>query len=245
MNKYFSMTAASLVFLAAAVAQAVPNQYQVVPDQVTTSFDSSYDFEFDVWTVTSHQQLAPSVAFPNITADFNADKQLVVEMLAPTGQQFVVTPPSWSGALSFYMHLESTDSTTWGAYYDGTFSDFHFEGPTYLPPSTSGAFSYASGSYFSAPANFGMSASATASGPFSFTKAVATFSAPPQMTEAFTDHPMYGWIDFSESNSGSYQADPGQWVTLAPVPEPSTLAMLSTTVIALIGFARRRRRQAA
>jgi hypothetical protein len=249
---------AVLLFIALAVppvAEAsVNNNYSVVANGVGSQYSGS-DWGEEGGSAWSEQLVAYGYPYssppsgvadlPHITANFAADKKLVMELSAHDGWTFKVSPPSWS-SLQLYIGIMS-NQTTWSPIYPGTITSLEWVGLTGAAPVLQGQSSNVYYSKYSDWAqSFGWNIDATFTGPFSFTKLIVTLQVPDALAQNLpqvTDQPMYGSIGFYANDYSSYHPDPGQWVQI--VPEPATVIVWSLLGGLAISIARWRRQEAA
>lgn len=226
------------------------NVYNITWDgSVTTTFNPG---ELGDEPYSTQQRLASSfgggMTLPNLTADFNADKDLQVNFSAIMGNKIQVLPPTFANTTNdhgrFVISLNS-NQTLWGQFFDGVFNNATFTGLEGPAPTVSfgnmqyasNSFGFGSGPHFSAYVTFDFTA------PFSFTGVTLNLTAPASMSNIHTNTPVVGNVDvFYEGDivSGTV-SDAGQWVALIAVPEPSG-TLLWLCGMSGLAFRRTRRR---
>jgi hypothetical protein len=186
--------------------------------------------------------------------DFNfpfstlGDVDFSVTWQAPSGYMIQITPPSGFDntqvAFQFYTGLSGynvgqimpTASLSLAGFAGSTLPvmtpSSQFTGPqtSTLPADNAGAFIFATGYAFDEP--------------FYFTSATVTFTVPAAYDVDFNapliDFNVHG-VAFA-NNPSVIPADPEQWITLVPIPEPSSLALVSIGSAATLLLIRRKKR---
>jgi hypothetical protein len=205
---------------------------------------ASYSYQAD-----SYNNGSAAVVGGPISQNFALNKTMSVTLQAPAGQQFVLHAPADAEAASLEITLNGGTSgwspfSEYGYLYDGSISNVQFTDLVGTEsPSLSPFLEYAAAD---APSNAGkpkrLYGSLRVSLPVGQTVAFTSLSfdmvAPPQANDVltFNDSPQ---MTLSAHATASTMADPGQWFSLAPVPEPTAIGGLA---IASAGVLLRRRR---
>jgi hypothetical protein len=161
------------------------------------------------------------------SADFSASKTLVVDFLAPEGEQFVYTPTASGNFMEINLDFGEGQDTFASVLSAGFLGDSG-QGPTDFVTSWAtnpDGINFGIGSY-DIPTSF------------SFTGFSATLEVPAGDSDQFANVTPYV-LNFQFGNQFS---DPGQQVTMAPVatPEPSTLALAGLGGLATLLYRRRK-----
>ncbi|MEO1497015.1 MAG: PEP-CTERM sorting domain-containing protein [Planctomycetota bacterium] len=218
-----------LVLLLAAVAVAFgPRAHAAIT--YTASLDqsdlflSSFEPEEDppgTFEGRSTIQYASPPNQPLLSADFSSDKQFVLRIEAPAGKVFSITPPvGWQSLVTFDVGtVTDTPLSTAGQ------TDFFFEGGTGTPPVFDGQFE----NQDDGEGDFAVTLGGLVTSPFTFTALQATLNVPQDYNAVLVEEAdiFAVWTGTATIDGLDAQpADPGLWLQIVNVPEPTSLALL-------------------
>ncbi len=186
---------------------------------------------------------------PNLTVDFSADKTFQIILSGAGGQAIQVVPPSLPNTSNHEHQLVvslSSFSTLNGLFISGTVDGFSFTGLQGTAPTLDfNQFQYASSSFIGGTnPQFNAVVRLNLPGSISFTSLTLDFTAPASMNLALNDvTPIAQIYVRSQGNVDSgVLSDPGEWVSLVVVPEPSGIVLVLAGLIPMIGALLRARR---
>jgi hypothetical protein len=211
---------------AAATVTAKPpgNSFSVVSDGTDGTVNSSYVPPinmppFGIMQGQS-QQWFNGVA-STFTGSFITDQTLKVSFSAPAGFEFAVNPPPGASANFTYDSSSSAGDQLSGA----TLDSFSFIGGTGdIPTSLTG------GGDINIGDGFTVYAEGTIDQPMTFTGFTADFTMPSGDVNTYDGVSQQTDILFR----ANVNSDPGIWVTVQAIPEPSTLALLAVGALGLL-----------
>jgi hypothetical protein len=263
MSNRHSLAFAALAFAGISPELRANNTYDVVWDgTLSASWVGGNDFQSRMTLGTSPAgEPAVGMALPPLVVDFTASKAFQVTLSAPEGRSIVITPPDTPlGVDETRTILEfslASGTGPSGPYYEGTLDNFSFIGLEGEMPIVDGTFNYASGTWTGAPPILSVNFQVEIFGPISFESLIWDLTAPANLeidgdfeTEQFAELDVFWEGIFTPEtligDEGEYAPPPSQpanWVSLSPVPEPSTYGLMLGG-LALVGAAIVRRRKA-
>ena len=260
--RWFERVLVAAVAMAAAMAAPVraENIYDVVWDGTLTEDLTTTSFFYlstqTLGSASASGSGGAGMTLPPLTVDFGVDKGFQITLSAPAGQAIRIVPPgplvnSVIGLTDVFLVRVSSASTTSGADIPGTIDSVVFGGLSGPAPTVAidSSFLYNSGSI--TPANgqqFSEQVILDLSGPITFQSLTMHFTAPNDMSFAFSGFPMASisaqsmgiFTDFSET-----PVAPGAWVSLVAVPEidPASAGSVMTLLLGALGILDSRVRQ--
>jgi hypothetical protein len=189
------------------------------------------------------------MSLPNLTVDFSSDKTFQITVTGAGGQAIQVTPPLPPNTSSHQHQLIvslSSFSTLNGEFISGSVDGFSFAGLQGASPTLgTGQFQYASSSFIGGNnPQFNAFVTLNLPGSISFTSLTLNFTGPPEMSFALNDVTPIAQLYVRSQGffDSGVVSDPGPWVSLIAVPEPSGVILGLAGLMPMIGSLRRTRR---
>lgn len=240
-------TSHALTFATAAFVLANPAAAQVLSEVLSTE-TSGVEVEIDNGELEANAFAEiDTPATPNLVVDYATlgDTVLSVTWSAPVGQRFVIAPPD-TGYDFDGVFLNATYGTTsfpGGITPTGTVVSHDITASNGITPGFDPGISLTGPGGDAVAAEVGLVGIELGE---TYTFTTLTLEAPIpasydiQVDSAFLNYSLFGDLFFQSDNPNpDLPPNPGQWIRLAPIPEPASAALLSLGGMALLRSRRR------